>query len=120
MHCGGVRVRSLGWAGFLLTVFWSSDDDGQLRVKADTRDILGVALQSLNTGLVLQHRGRKFNMRVSVDTKLTDGHMKDIADQWRKYTPFLELSTLLESSNYSFFKFISWMIIVLWLTFIFS
>ena len=40
---------------FLLTIFRSSDDDGQFRVEADTRDILGMALQSLNAGLVLLH-----------------------------------------------------------------
>lgn len=40
---------------FLFTILWSSDDDGQLWVKANTRDVLGMALQSLNTGLILKH-----------------------------------------------------------------
>lgn len=41
---------------YVLTILWSSDDDGQLRVEANARDILGMTLQSLNTSLILQHR----------------------------------------------------------------
>lgn len=41
---------------YVLTVLWSSDDDRQLWVEANTGDILSMTLQSLNTGLILQHR----------------------------------------------------------------
>lgn len=44
-----------------LTILWSSDDDRQLWVEANTGHILSMTLQSLNTGLILQYREQKNN-----------------------------------------------------------